>query len=141
MRAVDKLQAVYKQLNRDTINTALLAQAYDANVVFEDPFHRVHGIEALTEDFRGLYKNVTSIDFDYRSSVEFDEHGYIEWDMTFVHPRIKGGQAVIVNGITKVKIANGLIIEHRDYFDGGQMLYENVPVIGAGVRWLKGRLA
>ncbi|HCW90926.1 MAG TPA: transcriptional regulator, partial [Marinobacter sp.] len=28
---------------------------------------------------------------------------------------------------------------HRDYFDAGQLLYENVPVLGRMIRWIRGQ--
>jgi hypothetical protein len=32
-----------------------------------------------------------------------------------------------------------LIVEHRDYWDAAEELYEKIPVLGALMRWLKKR--
>lgn len=141
MNAVETLQDVYKRLNRDSISEALLLEAYHQDVVFEDPFHKVVGVKALTEDFRGLYKNVPSIEFEYQSADLVGDVGYVCWKMSFIHPKMNKGQMITVDGLSKVEISDNKITHHRDYFDGGQMMYENVPVIGWGVRFLKKRLA
>jgi hypothetical protein len=30
-----------------------------------------------------------------------------------------------------------MVCYHRDYFDAGEMLYENLPVVGRVIRWIK----
>jgi len=33
------------------------------------------------------------------------------------------------------------IVEHRDYFDAGELFYENVPILGGIIRTLKKKIA
>ena len=47
-----------------------------------------------------------------------------------------------IRGATHLQLApDGRIAAHRDYWDAAQELYEEVPVLGAFMRWLKRRAA
>ncbi|PVX36754.1 nuclear transport factor 2 family protein [Janthinobacterium sp. 78] len=53
----------------------------------------------------------------------------------FVHteqPRFIIGERVRFN-------ADGLVFLHRDYWDAAEELLQNLPLIGAPIRWLRGR--
>ena len=66
---------------------------------------------------------------------------WLGWTMTFSHPRLRGGAPVTVEGATRLAFdEEGKVCLHRDYFDLGAMLYEQLPLLGAVVRTLKGRL-
>lgn len=46
-----------------------------------------------------------------------------------------------VEGATRLEFdETGKVCLHRDYFDLGAMLYEQLPLLGAVVRTIKGRL-
>jgi hypothetical protein len=58
------------------------------------------------------------------------------------HPKLNGGKTITVNGISHLLYqmdneSSAKIFLHRDFFDLGQLLYENIPVIGAINRQLK----
>ena len=63
----------------------------------------------------------------------------VKWDMEFRHKRLRGGKSIVVRGATIVEFRE-LIYSHEDIFDLGSMIYENVPFVGAQVRYLKQRL-
>ena len=66
---------------------------------------------------------------------------WLSWVMIFAHPRIAGGRPVRVEGATRLQFdAWGKVCLHRDYFDLGAMLYEQLPLLGPVVRAIKGRL-
>ncbi len=61
--------------------------------------------------------------------------------MTFSHPRLRGSAPVTVEGATRLEFdETGKVCLHRDYFDLGAMLYEQLPLLGSVVRTIKGRL-
>ena len=61
--------------------------------------------------------------------------------MHFQHGKLKNGQPILVEGHSRLKFVDNKVICHRDYFDVGSMLYENVPVVGDLVRLIKNRAA
>ena len=129
----------FKQLfnNLCAGNMAELSSVYSENVRFTDPFTSVRGIDELTEYFSGAYANVISCGFEFGEPVISGEDVCIPWVMRLKHKRIRKGSAVEVEGISQLVIRNGGVVSHRDYFDIGQLLYENLPVMGGVIRWIR----
>lgn len=118
-------------------NIADLSRVYSEHVHFTDPFSSVQGIDELTDYFAGAYANVISCDFDFGEPVISGENVCIPWVMHLRHKRIRNGKSVAVDGISQLVISNGKVMSHRDYFDVGQLLYENLPVMGGVIRWIR----
>lgn len=137
---IEHIQKTYQAIDRDSLDAGILRQLYTEDAEFIDPFHHLRGRPALEIYFARLYRNVKSIDFHYGRSVEQGECIMMEWTMTVCHPRLRGGAPVTVNGCTCFDIRDGLVARHRDYFDGGQMLYENLPLIGRIINMIKSRM-
>lgn len=112
-------------------------QVYSDDVRFQDPFSEVEGIEALTKYFSGAYANVMSCQFDFGAPVINGRDVCIPWIMRLRHKRIRNGHQISVDGISQLTIHGGKVTSHRDYFDVGQLLYENLPVLGRAIRWIR----
>ena len=41
------------------------------------------------------------------------------------------------SGISRLTIAEGRVLHHRDYFDAGELLYENLPLLGSAIRLVR----
>nr|WP_285817717.1 nuclear transport factor 2 family protein [Echinimonas agarilytica] len=130
---------MYLNLNAD--NVEQLKQWYGVDATFVDPFHSVSGIDAIVHYFAAMYENVESIHFDYKWQMSNDDGTVIGWVMTFTHKKINGGKPVSVDGVSHIRIEQGKVIYHRDFFDGASMLYEQLPVLGSMIRFLKKRMA
>lgn len=118
-------------------NMAELGSVYSDHVRFTDPFSSVRGIDELTEYFTGAYANVISCGFEFGEPVVNGEDVCIPWIMHLQHKRIRKGKSVKVDGISQLVIRKGRVVSHRDYFDAGQLLYENLPVMGGVIRWIR----
>lgn len=129
----------YQKLS--TTNLHLLDDIYHVDVVFEDPMHTLKGLSELHHYFQQLYTNLQTCTFVINDVFLQDEQAAIYWRMTFEHPKLNGGQPVVVDGHSHVKGHNDKVIFHRDYVDLGAMLYEHVPLLGRIVKWLKTRAA
>jgi limonene-1,2-epoxide hydrolase len=112
-------------------------KVYSADVRFQDPFSEIKGVEALTMYFSGAYANVLSCQFDFGDPVINGRDVCIPWVMRLRHKRIRNGHQVSVDGISQLVIHGGRVTSHRDYFDVGQLLYENLPVLGKAIRWIR----
>lgn len=136
---LEQMQDVYNRLNRDTVKDGLLGDIYDRDIVFIDPLHKIEGLENLQRYFEGMYKNVDEISFRYLTEWEQNNEAMLRWEMTFRHPRLKGGAPILIPGVTYLTFAEK-ITRHQDYFDSNQMIFDHVPVLGSLLGWLKGRL-
>lgn len=138
-----RVQEIFNAMNARTLH--LVDELYAADVRFVDPFHVVEGREPLRDYYRRMYANVRSIRFDFSGSLSTPAELVLYWTMTFRHPRLRGGEAVSLEGCTRLCFATegtdiGKVVLHRDYFDAGALLYEHVPVLGAAIRFLRGRV-
>ena len=121
-------------------NLQRLGEIYSEDIRFRDPLHDVRGLSQVRSYFAELYANVSELRFDFYGFDQIAEgEGYLRWTMSYRHPRLKNGELIRVEGCSYL-LWNGKVHQHRDYFDAGALLYENLPLMGSAIRWLKGRL-
>lgn len=136
---MDNFLSVYGDLTREKVNR--IKEIYTPDVHFIDPAHEIRGIDALLGYFERLYENAIDVAFEFHHPIVDGTTGYLQWSMRFSHPRLNRGGEILVPGASFLKFSDdGKAYYHRDYYDLGAMLYEQLPVIGAGVRAIKRRL-
>ena len=124
----------------DSSNIDLIDEIYASNAIFEDPIHRITGLDDLRDYFSRMYEGVASCEFIFGDTVIDGDMATLTWTMRMQHKRFRPKETLELPGITLVKAQDGKIVHHRDYFDLGAMIYERVPVLGAVVRGIRGRL-
>jgi ketosteroid isomerase-like protein len=135
---IDSIARFYSQL--DPSDLSVLRDVYHQDVVFRDPMHEIKGLENLHRYFENMYQNTRDCQFKIQHCQQSGNIGFITWQMLLTHPRLKRGQTVTVDGCSQLEFCQGRVIYHRDYFDAGQMLYENLPLLGTVVQVLKQRI-
>ena len=129
---------LYKTLGLGEIDS--LRNVYSDNIVFEDPAHRIEGLENMLDYFKSMYANVNDCQFDFESVIVDQEHIVLTWTMHLSHPKLNRGATIQVKGSSVLRIYNNKIEAHRDYFDLGAMAYEHIPLLGRVVSGVKHRL-
>jgi hypothetical protein len=127
--------------NLDPHNLDTLRTLYAEDICFEDPIHGLQGIGSLMEYFDKLFINVEHCRFKFHRSVVSDEGMFFSWTMMLRHQSVKRGALIRVEGSSYLKHRHGKIYYHRDYFDLGAMVYENVPLLGPLVRYIRHRMS
>jgi hypothetical protein len=138
---IESFKQLYNTLNRDTVAIELLQQVYADDIQFEDCFHNIKGIGSLLEYFDNLYENVDFIDFYFENEWLKDDSCMLTWTMSYQHPKLNSGKLIAVQGASRLEFKQGKVISHRDYFDGGALLYEHIPLLNRVIFFLKNRLA
>lgn len=129
----------YQSLNAHNLEE--LEKIYNKSVQFIDPAHQIDGIEALTEYFSVLYRELISIQFDFHHIQTKKDHAYLQWDMTFRHPKLAQKKPITVSGVSFLKFnEDKKVYFHQDFFDLGAMLYEHIPLLGSLISAIKRRL-
>jgi len=143
---INQFKTVYHHLNADNVDS--LAEVYAAELTFIDPFHRIDGLDAFKAYIRNLYANVSQCRFEFGEPVAQSllvdspsqlRRVYLDWTMTFCHPRLNKGQPISVPGVSQLQ-CDEKIIRHQDFFDGGALLYQHIPVLGQVIKRLKRRM-
>lgn len=115
-----------------------LDRVYSEDAWFKDPFHEVRGVPAIRAIFEHMYRRLDAPRFVVRDRLGDTRQGFLTWDFVF---RFRGESGErCIRGSTHLRFApDGRVLEHRDYWDAAQELYEQLPVLGALMRWLRRR--
>ncbi|GAA5217638.1 nuclear transport factor 2 family protein [Corallincola platygyrae] len=136
---IDRFTEMFRDLKPDSFEA--MASIYDPEVVFQDPAHQIVGRENLTRYFEELCGSLLYCRFDISRRANDGDSVFLEWEMSFAHPKLSSGKCIVVPGVSVLKLSDNGICSHRDYFDMGAMLYEKLPMLGSVVSYLKNRLA
>jgi len=131
--------SVYQKLS--TNNLDLLDEIYAQEVTFIDPIHEIKGLSNLHEYFNGLYKNLSSCTFIINDVIVDEQQAAVYWEMNYQHAKLNKGEIVSVQGSSKLIAKDNKIVYHRDFLDLGAMLYEQLPLIGKLIHWIKVKAA
>lgn len=132
-------KSVYQNLSKDNLES--LAEVYHENVIFEDPLHKVEGLSNFIDYFENLYTHVITCTFEISHIINTSDEAAVYWEMHYQHPKLNSGKTISVMGHSRLKAIDNKIIYHRDYLDLGAMLYENVPLLGGIISFLKNRVS
>ena len=109
------------------------AEFYDENVIFVDPTQKTEGLDSYIEAQQKLVKRCDDIFLETNEISISENCGFIEWTMGL---KIMGKE-FIYPGTTRLLFAeNGLIKEHRDYFDFCGPTFGPIPILGPFIRWI-----
>jgi ketosteroid isomerase-like protein len=129
----------FNGVNKDTMDR--LDTFYAPDVLFEDPVSEIRGVAGIRAYYARLYENLISIRFEFAKEVGEGDEVFAPWVMHLRHKAVAGGREIVVPGASHIRFKDGRAVFHRDYFDMGAFVYEHVPVIGAGVRYVKKKVA
>ncbi len=132
---VDRFCRMFARLTPD--EPMALEEVYAPDVVFEDPFHRLEGRDALGVLFARMNAQIRQATFAFSEPLIDAGRASLPWTLR-LEPR-RFAKVIVVDGISLLEF-DSAITRHRDYFDGGQLVYENVPLLGSGVRAIRRRL-
>jgi hypothetical protein len=135
----EKIHNIFNQLRAD--NLEILDGFYHPDVEFVDPVGKHHGRESVKRYYQNLYQNVKEIRFEKINHVAQDNNHVYFWRMVLKTPSIKNGEEFAVEGNSHIIFnQDNLVIYHRDFFDMGEFVYENIPVLKSIIKYIKNRL-
>lgn len=109
------------------------AEFYNEDVIFIDPTQKTIGLDSYIQAQEKLIKRCDDV-FIETHAISIDEnHGFIEWTMGL---KIMGKEFIYPGTTRLIFSDNGLINEHRDYFDFCGPTFGPVPILGPFIRWL-----
>ena len=112
------------------------AKFYNENVKFVDPTQETKGLDSYIEAQEKLIKRCDDVYLETHAISISGNCGFVEWTMGLIIM----GKEFIYPGTTRLIFAeNGLIQEHRDYFDFCGPTFGPVPILGSFIRWLYAR--
>lgn len=127
----------FARLTPDTLDHLMALYADD--VVFHDPFNDIVGKPKLRHLLADMFENVKSPAFQVLALYGEGRSYVLKW-------RFTGGMPVIGDvdflGLSEIELnEHGLVSAHIDYWDSGPEIYAKLPVLGAAVRFVRGKLS
>jgi hypothetical protein len=134
-----KIRSLYKQFTGK--NLSILDDFYAKTVQFRDPVQSVTGLEDLKKYYAKAYEHVKTIEFEFSDIFNEGLKYSASWRMDLSVNGLNSGNLYQVYGTSIICFnSQGLIQEHRDYLDLGEMLYERIPIQGYFISKIKQRL-
>jgi hypothetical protein len=127
----------------ESISPATLSEIprwYTPNARFKDPFNDVRGVPAISRIFEHMFHSLHDPRFVVTRQIVDGAHAFLVWEFHFRFKRFDTVTEQVVHGGSHLTLTpEGLISEHRDYWDAAEELYEKLPVLGGLMRWLRKR--
>lgn len=136
LETVERFKAYFVQMKLG--DDSALNEIYSDNVIFIDPIHRISGVENLKAYFKKLDSNLIEGSFQFTDESIHGNTAYLQWEMNL---RLKRPSKIVKASGISVLTVEQKIIRQRDYFDAGELFYENIPVLGNIIRFLKKKIA
>ncbi len=139
VQLVNSFKELYQTLNKDNIHDGLIPKVYRNDIQFKDSFHELDGIENFTKYCDSVYENVIYSTFDFHNEMISDDQAMLTWTMNYAHPKLNGGNNIAVKGASHIRYSDKVFL-HQDYIDGGELLYEHIPILSWIIKKLKSRM-
>lgn len=140
--ALEKVIHFYSQLQLDSLKKITSIYAPDAQ--FKDPFQDVFGVSAIAQIYTKMFDNLENPRFEITQSIAQQNQAFLIWDFYFSWPskykRILSGLHKIHGATHFIFNEEGQVIQHRDYWDSNEELFEKIPVIRYFIKKLKAQV-
>lgn len=128
----------YEALTPQSVHNA--STVYAENARFIDPFNDVTGCTAIQRVFSHMFNTLDAPRFEVLSTLTEGNQAMLAWQFRF---RRQGRlEEMLVQGVSHLHYdADGRVALHQDHWDPASQLYEQLPVLGSVLRWLRRRLS
>ena len=108
------------------------------DVLFRDPFHDVRGRDKMVGIFVKLFETVDKIEFHVLRHAVSGRIVFYQWKFL----GIVSGQPWAIEGLTRLVFdQDELVSEHVEFWDSASQFYENLPLIGWLIRYIRWRIS
>lgn len=136
LAAVARLVQLYEQLTPQHLDSLHLCYAPQAH--FKDPFNDVRGVASIRQVFAHMFATLDAPRFAVTEQLVQGQQAFLAWEFHFRLRRWRADQPQCIRGGSLLRFdAQGLVQEHRDYWDTAEELYEKLPVLGVLMRGLR----
>jgi steroid delta-isomerase len=119
---------------------ARFPDVFDADARFKDPFNDVRGIAGIRAVFAHMFAVTESPRFEILDQAVTGQCGFVRWRFRFA-PRGRPQPEREIEGVSRVVFEpGGRVLEHVDYWDPVEGVYDRLPVLGGALRLVRRRL-
>jgi hypothetical protein len=132
------VQRYFAGMTADSVRK-LTATVYAPQGYLNDTLVGIDGADRIEAYFSHTMERARLLKVEFLERAPAGTDWYVRWRMTVAADGLNGGQEVITYGVTQFRFdADGRVLIHKDFWDSGTGLYEQLPVIGGAVRRVRG---
>jgi steroid Delta-isomerase len=129
----------FENLAPDSLPT--IDNYYTEDTYFRDPFNEFNSCSKLEAVFADMFHRLNNPKFTVTQIIAQENQCVLIWDFDFAIKSYQPNKSKRIHGSSHIRFAaDGRANYHRDYWDAAGELYEQLPVVGAMMRWLKKRM-
>ena len=140
-QGIERLKLFLSRIDAEAVRSQTLT-VYAPDAYPNDTLVRRRGATNIQTYFQATVEAAESITANIEDvSRSADGFYYVRWTMDVRMKNGAAGETIRTLGITLVRFDDqGRVLIHQDYWDSAAGLWDHVPGIGRGIRWIKGRL-
>lgn len=137
-QVLNDYKTLFENLTPQTVEQDFSA-VFDQKIYFKDPFNELRGLPDIQKLFRHMFATLHEPQFRIHHMAGSDHTGYLEWRFYF---KLKpNGETKQINGMSKILInEQGKVIVHIDYWDSGEYVYRQIPILGSVIKMIANKL-
>jgi len=137
---IDRFRAFFADFTPEAVRRNAL-ETYHDHAWFNDTLKTVEGNQAIGAYMAHSAGATVRCEVEIEHAAVADGELYLRWEMRIEFTRFRKGELTRSIGMTHLRAAeDGRIALHQDFWDGANAFFQYVPVLGAGIRWIRGKL-
>jgi len=140
-QGIERLKLFLSRIDAESVRSQTLT-VYAPDAYLNDTLVSRRGATNIQTYFQATVEAAESITANIEDVTRSaDGFYYVRWTMDVRMKKVAAGETIRTLGITLVRFDDqGRVLIHQDYWDSAAGLWDHVPGIGRGIRWIKGRL-
>jgi len=115
------------------------AGVYAPGGYLNDTLVGIEGADRIEAYFTHTMEQASLLKVEFLDRAPVGTDWYVRWRMTVVADGLNGGNPVLTYGVSQMRFdADGRVLVHKDFWDSGTGLHEQLPGVGSVVRRVRG---
>jgi len=117
------------------------AKAYAPGAYLNDTLVTHYGPDEIKAYFLKTADTMTSFEVIIDDTARSGPDHYVRWTMIFSAPALGGGEPIHSVGMSQVRFNDaGQVMFHQDFWDSGQNIYGQAPLVGGLINFVQKRI-
>lgn len=129
-RVFTQLQQYFSGMTAASVR-AQTASVYAPEAYLNDTLAGIEGADRIEAYFTHTLQSARSLKVEFLDRAPVGTDWYVRWRMSVAADGLNGGEEVLTYGVTQFRFdPQGRVLIHKDFWDSGTGLFEQLPVLG-----------